>query len=156
MANLERLRQQAGPWGNVFGQRPENAYFPERGQNDATARREVELQEIRRRQQAFYEARAMAPTTSYTESSGWVPPYTWDPANPMYVPAIFAHPTYLGSRVPPAMTTQAPIAPEAFAAMRGQEPPRSLVSQTVAQTLQTMDETSRFRTGDRDEQPRAR
>ena len=47
----------------------------------------------------------MAPTISYTDSSGWAPPYTWDPANPMYVPAIFAHPTYLGARRPPAMTT---------------------------------------------------
>ena len=105
MANLERLRQAAA--GQVQ-QSPGNTH----------ADREAEAQEVRQHQQSYYDARTMAPTTSVNDQSGWSPPYMWNHGNPMYMPAIFTHPHYIGSRVPPAMTTPAQIAPEVFAAQR--------------------------------------
>ena len=52
------------------------------------------------------------------------------------------------------MTTQTAIGPEVFAAQRHTEPPRSHVSLPVAQTLNSLNETRAFLTGDRETQPR--
>ena len=138
---MERLRQAAA------GQEPQSSW-------NSRADREAEAQEIRQQQQSYFDARTMAPTASVNDQSGWTPPYTWNHGNPVYMPATFTHPNYIGSRVPPAMTTQAPIAPEVFAAQRGTMPPAPNVSMPVAQTLREMNETMSFRTGDRDTQPR--
>ena len=68
----------------------------------------------------------------------------------MYAPSTFSHPRYVGARVPPARTTQAP---GVFAAERGASPPHSYVSNPVAQTLQSFHETVMLHTGHKDLQP---
>ena len=97
MANLERLWQSNGR-ANIFGGRAqaepqgeaEGTTSGDDQHDTAQARREAGRQEARRQQQSYFEPRTMAPTNSYADNSGWAPPYTWDPENPMYVPA-FSH-----------------------------------------------------------------
>ena len=152
MANLARLRMAnvRNPWNPE--PMPENVPVPT--DNETPHEGDAAQHILREQQRTYYEAHTMAPTTSYTDNSGWAPPYTWQPAQTLNTPAFFAHPRYLGQRVPPAMATQTAIAPEVYADIRGTAPPQSYVSLPVAQTLQSLHEARDFRTGDREMQPR--
>ena len=44
---------------------------------EPTRDRDAEREELRQRQRTYYETYSMAPTTSFTDNSGWAPPYPW-------------------------------------------------------------------------------
>ena len=93
MANLARLRQGAAqavrnPWNvdHVDVNVPiDPAPEPERD-------REAEREELRQRQRRYFDAYTMPPTVSFSDTSGWVPPWSWQHGEAMHTPSFFAHP----------------------------------------------------------------